>query len=864
MKIRIAILCVFFAIAGYAKPSSEIDSLENLLEKSRGNGKIAVLEQLANLYINESSEKAFEAGYKAYNFATLTGDAAVLSDAYFTLGMLHFRTSLFDSATYYLNKALKTCETNEQSAKVLDNLGVIYKDLGRYDSALVLHNQALKLQQTLGNRDDVAVCYKNIGNVYMQMAKYDDALEYYTMSLEQRKLNNDEKSMASLYTSMSSAFIGKQKYSDALSYLTKAVAIQENLGDKGDEAYTLNGIGNLYFRLKVYDKAQEFYTKSLELRQQLGDKNDIAASQFNIATVHRDLGNNKEALKYYNQALELRQQTDNKEAQAMILNAIGGVYKNQKMYSKAIENYEKALEINKKIGSQKAIASSYERLGMVYKDTCLYDVAIEYYDKSIYEYRQIEDSVNIGRLYNFYGNLNSEKGDFKTANWCYEKSKLYYVHNELGLAYVAFNQGKLCQKYNDASANAYYQDAYAKAEQCKEKTLMRDVSYALYSLSKSQNKIDASLRYFEQYVALKDSIESDMNRERIAQMEFESDIKVLEQKNEVQSMEIEQAESKQVQFRIYMILLATILLAIAVFAMLLYRQFVQKKKALSLLYLKQQEVEKANDELKNVNAVLEKKNSQIIDSMIYARRIQKSVLPAQEIMDEVFPQNFILYMPKEIVSGDFYWISKNGDNVYFAAVDCTGHGVPGAFMSMMGNALLNQIVNEMKITSPAEILNILDKEVIKTLRQDEDTANTQEDGMAISLIRYNSSTSELVFAGAGQKMLIVSDGNLQSIPASLFSIGGMHVFKQSKLASFEETSLHIEPNTIVYLFSDGYIDQFGGEKNERFSSQRFEQMVLGMQSLDMPEQFIHLSKTLEEWKGETNQLDDILVVGIKL
>ncbi len=852
--------------------NATIDSLEIRVKEAKGNEKIHTLHTLAENYLNSSPQKAFETAQKAFYYSTFTNSAAMLSDSYFTLGVLHYRTSSFDSAMFYMNKALKTSETNEQTAIILDNIGKVYKDLSVYDSSLYYHNQALRLQQVLGNRLAVSDCYKNIGNVYMQMGKYDDAIHNYETALEERKYGDAPHSSADLYNNISSAYVGMHKYADALSYLMSAADIQAQEGDKVGEAYTLNGIGNFYFRLKVYDKAQEYYTKSLELRKSLGDKNDIAATLFNIGTVHRDLDNFKEAIKYYGQALELRNQTDNKEAQALILNAIGGLYKNQKKYRESIRFYENALEINQMIGSKKAIASTYERLGMVYRDTCivaknkdLCKHATTYYAKASQTYQEIGDSLNTARIYTFQGNLNKEMGNYQTAKDLYNTAKLFYADNLLGKAYTTYNQGKLAQvapNIDATSAETYYQEALNLAKQCEEKSLICDVVYSLYSLMKQQGNNAKALDYYEQYVTLSQSLENDKNKERITELEFEADIKMLEQINENQQLKLHEEELKQSQTRTYLSILACILLGIIIFSILLYRQYSQKKKALNDLKQKQLEVESAYEDIKIANDTLEKKNTQILDSLMYAKHIQKAILPPDEEIAKQFPQNFIFYLPKDLVSGDFYWLSTVGDSIFFAVVDCTGHGVPGACMSMIGNTLLNQIINEQHVTSPAEILNVLDREVIINLRQNEDK-DTQEDGMNVSLIRYDKNTSELTFAGAGQKMIVEQDGKTDLIATSLFSIGGMHAVKQNKKIFFEEKTISVTKGTSIYLFSDGYIDQFGSNSNERFSSRRFIEMIHNMQNLDMSEQFINLSKQLDTWKGSEKQIDDILVVGIK-
>lgn len=866
-KSLLVILLAILSFGSFAQNEALIDSLKFVYARSKGNEKIVALTELSLLYFNESPENAFEAAYKAFYLATFTADPEMLSKAYFALGTLHYKTSSFDSAMCYMQNALKTTETNEESAVILDNLGMIYRDMNRYDSAIVSHNQALKMQQAMGNRDAVAACYKNIGNVYMQMAKYEDALNFFELSMKERAMEDDKKSIALLCNNISAAYVGLQKYSEALSYLTRAVNIQDEIGDKAGEAYTLNGIGNFYFRLKVYDKAQEYYTRSLEIRKKLGDKNDIAASQFNIATVHRDLENYREALKYYDLALKLREKTNNREGQALIYNAIGGAYKNQKMYDKAIENYEKALDINLKIGTPKSIASSYERLGMLCRDSLLvskssklYNQATLFYSKAVEVYKGIGDSVNVARMYNFWGNMEKDLGNVVAANNDYDLSRKFYGKSKLGLAYVTFNKGKLCQETKNADAEKLLIEALNLAEQCEEKTLIRDVTFTLYQLKKQQKNLEQSLRYYEDYVEVKEELEADKNKERIAQMEFESDIKILENQNENQELKLREVEMKHSQIRNLIILLIIILLVISGFAFLLYRQFNQKKKAYGLLAQKQYEVESAYSDIKTVNDVLEKKNNQILDSLTYAKRLQKAILPTNEELAEVFPQNFIFYMPKEIVSGDFYWLSKMKQYTYFAVVDCTGHGVPGACMSMVGNTLLNNIINEKQIASPAEILKMLDAEIVKTLRQHEGE-DSQEDGLAISLIRYDKKNSEIVFAGAGQTIMVVSDGDIQTVPSSLFSIGGAALKESNE--TINEITIPVKKGTLVYLYSDGYLDQFSSEKNERFSSSRFEDMISEMQSMDMSEQYINLLRRLDAWKGTEKQLDDILVVGLK-
>jgi serine phosphatase RsbU (regulator of sigma subunit) len=183
-------------------------------------------------------------------------------------------------------------------------------------------------------------------------------------------------------------------------------------------------------------------------------------------------------------------------------------------------------------------------------------------------------------------------------------------------------------------------------------------------------------------------------------------------------------------------------------------------------------------------------------------------------------------------------------------------------MSMIGNTLLNQIVNEQHIIEPAEILNRLDKEIIATLKQNEKD-NSQEDGLSISLIRYSPTQNELIFAGAGQKAVCVSDDDIKKYNSTLFSIGGMHTIKMSKNHSFSQTIIPVKKGMRLFLYSDGYIDQFGGLNDSRFSSKRFYTLLKSTHQLDMSEQHTELSKQFDEWKDEKIQIDDVIVIGIE-
>jgi serine phosphatase RsbU (regulator of sigma subunit) len=285
------------------------------------------------------------------------------------------------------------------------------------------------------------------------------------------------------------------------------------------------------------------------------------------------------------------------------------------------------------------------------------------------------------------------------------------------------------------------------------------------------------------------------------------------------------------------------------------------------------QVQERTAEIVEQKHLIEEKNKDITDSIYYAKTIQEAILPAKEIKYRIFPDAFVLFKPKDIVSGDFYWFTEKNGKKIIAACDCTGHGVPGALMSMIGNNILNQIVNERGITAPDEILNILHKEIHKALKQ-EDEKNAK-DGMDIALVTFNSET-EIEFAGAQRPLWIVKSVNekgdiaqtqnnnsslvLDGIKGDKFSIGGSQAEEDRK---FTNHKLSLTKGSRLYIFSDGYADQFSGS-NKKLMTKKFKEILLSIQGKEMPDQEKFLDNFIENWKGNFEQTDDILVIGITI
>ncbi|TAH42296.1 MAG: cyclic nucleotide-binding domain-containing protein [Bacteroidetes bacterium] len=269
-------------------------------------------------------------------------------------------------------------------------------------------------------------------------------------------------------------------------------------------------------------------------------------------------------------------------------------------------------------------------------------------------------------------------------------------------------------------------------------------------------------------------------------------------------------------------------------------------------------VDERTRELKLRNEEISIKNREITDNVNYAKRIQTAILPDTNAIQKAFNESFILYLPKDIVSGDFYAFFPKQDSAIIIAADCTGHGVTGAFLSVVGNSLLTQIINEKKVSDPGKILDQLNEAVIDTLNQRQGEST---DGMDISICSLNFKTKKLKFSGANRPLWIIRNNELSSYTANKFPVGGMQILHEENFQSHE---IQMEKGDTFYIFSDGYADQFGGESGKKFMTKKLKEVLLSIQKLSMKEQQVFLLDAFNKWRGDQEQVDDVLVIGVKI
>jgi serine phosphatase RsbU (regulator of sigma subunit) len=573
------------------------------------------------------------------------------------------------------------------------------------------------------------------------------------------------------------------------------------------------------------------------------------------------------------------------------------------MPEKAMKYFKEALEYNIKANNILAQAIRYNNIASAFKDMDMPDSAINYFNKS----KQIFTKYG---LYNYAATVNSNIGNVYTSQKKFDKAIKTYLYS-IKIQKDNHLTTDLIKTYLKISDAYYLMKNYKKALFYIKKSKniadslnsIEDLSSTYLTMSKIYNKKGNNLlayNYLKKYMELKDSIFNKENQKQINEFDIiyqtlkkENKIKLLEKEKSIDKLEIKNKNSA-IKFQKIIIYSATAaIIAFILFMIILLKQIKAKNKANNLLKEKNEEINQQKeeitaqrDEISSQKTTLEKhikiienQKEVLTDSINYAQNIQNAVLPEIDYFKKIFPESFIFYRPKDIISGDFYWFKdfefNNKNYRIVAAVDSTGHGVPGALMSMMGISFISEIFNKKTdLNNPAEIINILRKMVINSLKQ-KGNFGESKDGFDMALCIFNDTDNELYFAGANSNLKIIRKTNEQEIKAdkiinknnyTFFEIKGDKIpvgISRKINKSFNNHIIKIKNKDTVYIMSDGYVDQFSGEKLSKFKSKRFNDLLIKIQNLEMEKQKNIIITEFENWKKNNEQTDDILVIGIK-
>ena len=581
-----------------------------------------------------------------------------------------------------------------------------------------------------------------------------------------------------------------------------------------------------------------------------------------LSEIGRDyysIGDYTEAMAYYIQSHDIYEKHQiRSEGYGHLLHNIGSVFKRQGEYKKALDYYEQELVLGREIKSDKIIAEGLYLSASMYSTLGNKEKGDNYRTQSLRIYENLGDKKMVALLTGNLARNYADNGNYKKSNK-YLNQALKIFTEEKEYNHMASLQSAIANNYSKLRVHdlalEYIRKAKENALKTNKKQLLRltkitkDEAYIYYRKKDYKSAFDTYL----DYVAYDDSLNNNEKLKNIGTLEAkyetekkEAEIALLNKNKELKAIEHTAEVSEQRTMRNGMV---SFILLIVVILAVIYRGYRINKKNNRLLSTQ-------NDEINYKNLVIEEKNQNITDSIAYAKRIQSAILPPKSLLNDYLKNGFIFYEPKDVVAGDFYWIEKKSDIILFAAADCTGHGVPGAMISVVCHNALNRAVREFGLTEPAAVLNKVRELVIETFEKSEEEV---KDGMDIALCSLNTKTNELQYAGANNPLYIIRDNEIIETKADKQPISQ---YIENK--PFTSHSFKLKKGDTIYSFTDGFADQFGGEKGKKFKYKPFKDLLLSIQKETMNDQFNIIKETFHNWRGDLEQIDDVCVLGVKI
>ncbi|TAH20951.1 MAG: hypothetical protein EAZ08_04380 [Cytophagales bacterium] len=696
--------------------------------------------------------------------------------------------------------------------------------------------------------------------------------------LDELKVARTDTTRTRVYNDLSAAYRNgdiKRSYD----YAQRALVIADKNNLKKGRADALNNMSWVFFRQGKYDTALVYQEEALSIREKIKEDVGIASSYSMIGLLEAQKGNYANALSFHLRALKIRERLTDKKGMAISYKHIGNVYNNQKQYDLAIDNYDKALKINQEIGDESQQASCLANLGNAYMLKKNFVFATDYMFRSLYlaekqsdKYAIIVNFINLGNTYKeqkkyplAFEYLNKGLNIAKEMN---DQEAQIEVAEIMGEIYLA--QGDL----DNAIAQAL--QSLLTAKRMNNKDMILNNSKTLYLAYKKKQDIPKALLYHEMLSSIKDSIANQTNDNIYAELEAkfrmeQNQVLVKEQRQEMELMKkLQMADEVQKKRQRYMdIGVGVIVIFLLIFGVLVYRNYLQRQQHTNRLVGLNHELRLQKEEILNQrnlielqNQELNESNLQISKSIQSALYIQQGILPNKQKMDAMLGhEHFVVFKPRNIVSGDFYWLGQLDNKIVVAAADCTGHGVPGAFMSIIGSTLLDRIVRLKRIADPAQILTHLDEELKIILRRDGAQSDNGMDMGIIVFERNDIDWQKVMFSGAKIPLRFIRKGNkeMEQIQPVNRSVG----FATKKEKPFITHEIFLEKGSQIYMSSDGYGDQDNSQQ-VRLGSARFVNLLSEYAHLSMHVQKSHLEDNFRIYQGKSAQRDDILVLGIKL
>ncbi|GAA5034775.1 hypothetical protein GCM10011506_29120 [Marivirga lumbricoides] len=726
-----------------------------------------------------------------------------------------------------LQVLLQTMETTQERVNILVDSCLANRNKNE-ENMLKFANELIRISD-----DTLSVSYAwgsfFTGEYHYLNDHYDKTEANFLKAFEIFSKQGNVAGQAEASASLANVYFYKDKYRSSLNFAKIALDKYYATEDLPQQANILALICDIYTYMENYNQAIQYCVQSLRIKEQLEIENGKEIILNTMGIIYQGLGTNEKASEYFFNALKLARKNGESYNLATTYSNIGNYYLSLNKNDSALYHFQKAMEIDSTAGDSVGLAYSYFDVAKVYRQQ-------EDSLRTIEFLLAAQDLAEQQAMPELLARIGLELGDFFIDKLLYQKA-ISELKNSLAISQRINSKGIL-------------KDSYQKLAKYYDKVGDKDnalVYMRLYML-------ESEKKYREENIKSIAEIETLYNIEK-----KEKEIDLLRKENDIR-----QLQSEQRKFFLIALGIGSLLLLILI--IILYSRNKLKNrtnKALQFqneaIQLQKAEIESQKEQLSEKGAILEEKNKQITDSIIYARQIQESLLPSTQLLKADFPKSFIYYRPKDIVSGDFFWNAKILDKVALAVVDCTGHGVPGAFMTVLANSLLNQIILETGISSPDLVVSLLDQKIQQNLHQHQ-LGSHNTDGLDIGLIFIDQKKGIIEYTGAKIPLFIVAGGKATTVKPDRYSVGS----SQEQNKTFTKKQIPLEKGSSIYLSTDGFQDQFGGPHDKKFMKPNFYKLLLSLHHLSAEEQENKLEQQFQIWRGNKAQTDDILILGVKI
>lgn len=865
------ILFLFTPATTIANPKKIDSLLIKLKQHNEDTNKINTLLLLADenskiAKYNEGVSFALEAMVlsERLNFEKGTIKAVI------TTGKIYFKEGKYVDAEEYLNKALhltKKKNNTKEIIKIHEILAKIYRAEGNYKKAVqfILSNYEIQEKEKDGKGKIGSLL--EIGAINREEGFYTKAIEAYNKAIALSKNLKDVEQQAFALIEKGRCYREKGEMETALLTLNQAIQLMKNRESSFQLGYAMDEMGKVYMEKKNFPKALEYFFKSSEMSTTLDLKTSLGYTFLNISTVYLEMGDIETAKKYCEKSIEVRREIKDNKGLTKSLNKMGDVFLKQGDLKKAMEKKYEALEVAKETGAKTLVLETYQGLSIVHSHAAKYKEALIYYQLFTTLKDSLADIDNVRKVAEMQSKyeenkLNKEIGNLKKEQEEQEQEarrQKYLLFSAVvvllivsALTYFMFKQMNEKKKTNLllATTNKELEKLSIVARETDNSILITDANGVFDWANEAFERLSGYT--LQEFITIHGKSLSETST---AQYITDAINRCM---NEKTSVDYEYIATKKNNDKYWVHATITPILD-------------TEKNIQKMVVIETDITEKKLTQLK-----IQERNQKIAESINYARSIQKSLIPSKEDRRILLKDSFVFYLPKDVVSGDFPWFLKKGDDLYFAAIDCTGHGVPGAMISFVGYFLLTEINSHRENYTPAKILDLLHRRLVHTLKQDAPNSPNARDGMDIALCKINHVTRTVQFAGAHRPLLLYKKKTheIEQIAGDKLAIGGkLHdiVAKRKKNAGEENTEVNYtnfeytyDDGDAVFFGSDGFQDQFGGEKNTKYGWAQMKDLVF--QNIDLPMEDIgkKCKESYLNWKGTEKQIDDVLFIGIRL